>query len=135
MKKLWIAVPLILSVAASRSCRVDLYSPSREGLLRLRGAGAVMPRLIGGEQRGPSGGGSAASRAAGRFDVLFLGSGVSTGVPRIGCIVRPDRCQPVCKVCRDALRENSRNRRGNVSILLRYWHADGRPRHVMVRLR
>ena len=59
-----------------------------------------------------------AVRADGGFDVLFLGTGVSTAVPRIGCIVRPDQSQPVCKVCHDALRHNSRNRRGNVSILV-----------------
>jgi len=74
----------------------------------------------------------AAAGPAGSFDVLFLGSGVSTGVPRIGCIVRPDQSLPVCRVCHDAMRAGSRNRRGNVSILVRFWHADGRPRHIMV---
>ena len=96
-------------------------------------AGPVLPVLRRAERdRAPGTAPAARGRAAGRFDVLFLGSGVSTGVPRIGCIVRPDQSQPPCKVCHDALREGSRNRRGNVSILLRYWHADGRPRHIMV---
>ncbi|EKX50782.1 hypothetical protein GUITHDRAFT_103372 [Guillardia theta CCMP2712] len=39
---------------------------------------------------------------------------------------------PKCHVCHDAMRESSKNRRGNVSILLRFWHKDGRPRHIMV---
>eukprot|EP00960_Hanusia_phi_P072913 767903-Hanusia_phi.AAC.1 len=69
---------------------------------------------------------------AGVFDVLFLGTGVSTGVPKIGCIVRPDPSMPKCLVCHDAMQISSKNRRGNVSILLRFWHKDGRPRHIMV---
>lgn len=52
-------------------------------------------------------------------EFVILGSGVSTAIPRISCIIRP---VPVrCPVCHDAL-ENpaSKNRRGNVSAMVRY---------------
>jgi hypothetical protein len=84
--------------------------------LRLRGGGGVLDTLRYVKRRDDRR--CNAVRADGGFDVLFLGTGVSTAVPRIGCIVRPDQSQPVCTVCHDALRRNSRNRRGNVSILV-----------------
>ncbi len=112
---------LVLAWCALASCEGAMVRPC----LACRGGGNAIAALAGARQPGAGG-------APGSFDVLFLGSGVSTGVPRIGCIVRPDQSQPVCRVCRDALRQGSRNRRGNVSILVRFWHADGRPRHIMV---
>jgi len=30
-----------------------------------------------------------------------------TGVPRIGCILRPDESQPMCKVCQERVDTNS----------------------------
>jgi hypothetical protein len=83
--------------------------------LRLRGGGGVLDTLRCVKRRDDR---LCNSIRYGGFDVLFLGTGVSTAVPRIGCIVRPDQSQPVCTVCHDALRRNSRNRRGNVSILV-----------------
>ena len=66
------------------------------------------------------------------LSILFLGSGVSTGLPKLGCIVRPDQTLPECAVCKSALNPNSRNRRGNVSVLLRFQGEDGRIRSIMV---
>jgi hypothetical protein len=66
------------------------------------------------------------------LSILFLGTGVSTGLPKLGCIVRPDPTRPECAVCKSALNPNSRNRRGNVSVLLRFLGEDGRVRSIMV---
>lgn len=115
---------LVLAWCALASCEGATVRPC----LACRGGGNAIAALAGARPQHHLGAGG----PPGSFDVLFLGSGVSTGVPRIGCIVRPDQSQPVCRVCRDALRQGSRNRRGNVSILVRFWHADGRPRHIMV---
>mmetsp|Transcript_32715 Transcript_32715/g.82516 ORF Transcript_32715/g.82516 Transcript_32715/m.82516 type:complete len:118 (-) Transcript_32715:967-1320(-) len=69
---------------------------------------------------GGAGAGAAEVKGDTGMDVLFLGSGVSTGVPKIGCIVRPDKHRPHCPVCLDALETpGSKNRRNNVSILIR----------------
>lgn len=51
-------------------------------------------------------------------EFVILGSGVSTGIPRISCIIRPEESS--CVVCQDAVRTpNSKNRRCNVSALVR----------------
>lgn len=51
-------------------------------------------------------------------EFVVLGSGVSTGIPRISCIIRPDESS--CLVCQDAVKTpNSKNRRCNVSALVR----------------
>lgn len=52
-------------------------------------------------------------------EFVILGSGVSTGLPRISCIIRPTP-EYQCKVCHDALHTpHSKNRRCNVSALIR----------------
>lgn len=52
-------------------------------------------------------------------EFVILGSGVSTGIPRISCIIRPDSPYN-CAVCHDAMYSPaSKNRRGNVSALVR----------------
>ena len=52
-------------------------------------------------------------------EFVILGSGVSTGIPRISCIIRP-KLANYCQVCKDA-NENpfSKNRRCNVSALVK----------------
>lgn len=82
-------------------------------VLRLRGGGGGVLDALGAVRRTIASRGREGRSDQG-FDVLFVGSGVSTGVPRIGCIVRPDESQPVCTVCRDALKENSRYELGSV---------------------
>jgi phosphoribosyl 1,2-cyclic phosphodiesterase len=55
------------------------------------------------------------------LQVIFLGTGCSSGLPRIDCSVRGG-----CEVCKDALMNpESKNRRGNVSALLKYTGKDG----------
>jgi len=50
---------------------------------------------------------------------VFMGTGVSTGLPGMNCIVGGGK--GVCKVCEEGLRDvYSPNRRGNVSLLLQY---------------
>ena len=67
--------------------------------------------------------------ARGFFDVTFVGTGVSTGIPVLSHVLRGG-----CSVCSDAHRNpGSRNRRNNVSILLR--HSDektGAERNILV---
>lgn len=63
-----------------------------------------------------------------RFDVLFLGSGVSTAIPNLGHVVfctevNPSAddtsVSPMCQVCLDAISNPlSKNRRNNVSIAI-----------------
>jgi len=50
-------------------------------------------------------------------DIIFVGSGSSTGTPRISCLLRHP---VVCPVCQDSLQLGSKNRRRNPSILIRY---------------
>ncbi|CAE7731009.1 unnamed protein product [Symbiodinium pilosum] len=77
----------------------------------------------------------------GQFDAIVLGSGVSTAVPQLSHILH-GRCDSAntairkdgLAVCQEAA-ENaaSKNRRLNVSLLVRYSPADGsRVRHIMV---
>ncbi|CAK9077721.1 Putative hydrolase C777.06c [Durusdinium trenchii] len=77
----------------------------------------------------------------GSFDAVVLGSGVSTAVPQLSHILQGhcETAKAVRKadgltVCEDAHQNpSSKNRRFNVSLLLRYSPPDGsRVRHVMV---
>jgi len=71
----------------------------------------------------------------GTFDVLFLGTGVSTGLPGIAHALNP-RCRTVTKdgvkVCVDALRPGSKNRRCNVSIVIDATMNDGSTKRILV---
>ena len=69
---------------------------------------------------GLRGGQDNAERPTEGFELLFLGTGVSTGLPKLGCIVRERQgdAEP-CVVCHDALNTTSKNRRCNVSVLIR----------------
>jgi len=49
------------------------------------------------------------------LEIVFLGSGCSTGVPDVICLTR----RGGCAVCFDALKADSRNRRFSVSLLVR----------------
>ena len=48
-------------------------------------------------------------------EIVFLGTGTSEGVPRVSCLTNDSNC----KVCNDAVKPNSKNRRLNTSILLK----------------
>uniref|UniRef100_A0A7S2WXU7 Metallo-beta-lactamase domain-containing protein n=3 Tax=Chloropicon primus TaxID=1764295 RepID=A0A7S2WXU7_9CHLO len=51
-------------------------------------------------------------------EVIFLGTGVSTGLPRLSCILQKEKAQ--CKVCQQAWRDPfDKNYRCNVSVLVR----------------
>lgn len=62
-------------------------------------------------------------------EIVFLGTGTSEGVPRVSCLTRVPR---TCKVCPDALRPGSHNRRRNTSLLIRYRSPDGSPKNVVI---
>jgi hypothetical protein len=66
------------------------------------------------------------------ISVLFLGTGVSTGIPKLGCILRPDPTRELCAVCQSAMDPRSRNRRCNVSIMIQIRASDGTLRNIMV---
>eukprot|EP00043_Microstomoeca_roanoka_P007129 m.68917 g.68917 ORF g.68917 m.68917 type:complete len:324 (-) comp13707_c1_seq1:331-1302(-) len=58
-----------------------------------------------------------------RARVVLLGSGPSTGVPYIACLIR---AESDCAVCREASENpDSRNHRGNPSLLIQYPAEDG----------
>ena len=52
-------------------------------------------------------------------DLIFIGTGSSSGNPHLRCVMDPESA---CVVCKDALANSatSKNRRGNPSILVRY---------------
>eukprot|EP01122_Echinamoeba_exundans_P005412 TRINITY_DN15570_c0_g1_i1.p1 TRINITY_DN15570_c0_g1~~TRINITY_DN15570_c0_g1_i1.p1 ORF type:complete len:325 (+),score=21.54 TRINITY_DN15570_c0_g1_i1:361-1335(+) len=53
--------------------------------------------------------------------LIFVGAGSSTGTPRATCLMK----HPVaCKVCSDAIKPGSKNRRKNPSLLVRYRNKD-----------
>ena len=70
----------------------------------------------------------AAAFAGARFSLL--GSGNSTAVPWLKCVIDPASSCPVCKDC--VLDPLSRNRRNNPSGVISFAHPDGRARHVLV---
>ncbi|CAJ1327581.1 unnamed protein product [Effrenium voratum] len=79
--------------------------------------------------------------AAGCFDAVVLGSGVSTAAPQLSHVLL-GQCENATRairkdgrtVCEEAFQnKSSKNRRFNVSLLVRYAPSDGsRVRHVMV---
>lgn len=62
-------------------------------------------------------------------EIVFLGTGTSEGVPRVSCLTR---LPLTCKVCPDAIRPGSRNRRRNTSLLIRYRSPDGSSRNIVI---
>jgi hypothetical protein len=117
---MWRLVALVVlctpTAAAASECGGSLNSRVPRMSLHLRRRGAGVLQALGAVRRTlASRGRPSEGRSDQSFDVLFVGSGVSTGVPRIGCIVRPDESQPVCTVCTDALKENSRYALGSVA--------------------
>lgn len=65
------------------------------------------------------------------FSVSFLGTGVSTGVPSINCVL--SNTKPNCEVCTHANTvSGSKNRRNNVSIAIQFADSEGAERCVVV---
>ena len=64
--------------------------------------------------------------------VIFTGTGCSSAMPMVRCALGDGR--PGCRACPPALRYGWRdpNWRGNVGILIRFAHPDGRQRHVQI---
>jgi phosphoribosyl 1,2-cyclic phosphodiesterase len=63
-------------------------------------------------------------------ELIILGSGSSSGTPRPICFLDPDS---KCEVCKDAVSgqpHESKNWRGNPSMMVRATHADGRVRNI-----
>ena len=61
--------------------------------------------------------------------IIFLGTGTSEGVPRVSCLTNP---ASQCKVCPDAIKKGSPNRRRNTSILIQRQLADGRTNNIVI---
>ena len=61
--------------------------------------------------------------------IIFLGTGTSEGVPRVSCLTNP---ASQCKVCPDAIKKGSPNRRRNTSILIPRQLADGRTNNIII---
>ena len=49
------------------------------------------------------------------IEIVFLGTGTSEGIPRVSCLTNDSNC----KVCNDAIKPNSKNRRLNTSLLVK----------------
>jgi hypothetical protein len=60
------------------------------------------------------------------FDIGFMGTGCSSALPIMQCVLSPSPSNP-CKVCLDAHNNpQSKNRRNNVSLLIRYCNDEGK---------
>ena len=62
-------------------------------------------------------------------EIIFIGTGTSEGVPRVSCLTNQTE---TCFVCSDAMKPNSRNRRRNTSIALRFKDTRGEKRLVLI---
>lgn len=62
-------------------------------------------------------------------EIILLGTGTSTCTPNLSCIASS---APSCRVCLDALRPDSPNRRLNTSSLIRYRDSSGTLRNIMI---
>ena len=65
-----------------------------------------------------------------KFQVIFLGTGVSTAVPNLQHIVNTESRK--CPVCHDALNPGSKNRRNNVSICMTFHDKSGVKKCVVI---
>ena len=61
--------------------------------------------------------------------IIFLGTGTSEGVPRVSCLTNP---VSQCKVCPDAIKKGSPNRRRNTSILIQRQLANGQTNNIVI---
>eukprot|EP00897_Mesotaenium_endlicherianum_P003849 jgi/Mesen1/3492/ME000197S02509 len=74
-----------------------------------------------------------ASRSPSTSELLFLGSGSSTGVPTPSCVINPTN--PPCAVCHKAMTgspKHNRNYRCNPSLMIDYAHEDGSRRYIQI---
>ena len=69
--------------------------------------------------------------AARRVRFALLGTGNSTGVPWLNCVVNPHKRCAVCAHCM-AHPSTSKNVRNNPSALVSVSHPDGRDRHILI---
>lgn len=60
---------------------------------------------------------------------MFLGTGTSEGIPRVTCLTADP---PTCRVCTDAMRPGSKNRRRNTGIVIQREQDDGPPLNIVV---
>ena len=58
-----------------------------------------------------------------------MGTGTSEGVPRVSCLTNP---ASQCKVCPDAIKKGSPNRRRNTSILIQRQLANGQTNNIVI---
>ena len=49
------------------------------------------------------------------YELIFLGTGTSEGIPRVSCLTKSDK---ICDVCSDSILPGSPNRRRNTSVLI-----------------
>ncbi|CAG8490745.1 11505_t:CDS:2 [Ambispora gerdemannii] len=63
-------------------------------------------------------------------EIIFLGTGTSSGVPTINCLTAPEQ---TCKTCISTLSERGQvNVRRNTSLLVRVDNPDGRLRNIVI---
>ncbi|KAF9925990.1 hypothetical protein FBU30_004313 [Linnemannia zychae] len=67
---------------------------------------------------------------AGSTDLIFLGTGTSSGVPSVPCLTDPNG---TCKVCLSTLLpEGVKNIKRNTSGMIHFMHEDGRERNILL---
>ncbi|KAK9151122.1 hypothetical protein Syun_009431 [Stephania yunnanensis] len=68
-----------------------------------------------------------------RSSLLFLGTGCSSAVPNVMCLIQPSN--PPCQVCSQALSippEHNLNYRCNTSLLIDYFNDDGEHKYILI---
>ncbi|KAK9155124.1 hypothetical protein Sjap_002604 [Stephania japonica] len=68
-----------------------------------------------------------------RSSLLFLGTGCSSAVPNVMCLIQP--YDPPCQVCSQALSippEHNLNYRCNTSLLIDYLNDDGEHKYILI---
>ncbi|KAI9161928.1 hypothetical protein LWI28_022088 [Acer negundo] len=58
-----------------------------------------------------------------QFEIIFVGTGTSEGIPRVSCLTNPSKKCPVCTKSAEPI---NRNKRLNTSMLIRYPGPSGR---------
>eukprot|EP01080_Neovahlkampfia_damariscottae_P000119 gene119-4365_t len=59
--------------------------------------------------------------------VVFLGTGTSSGVPLVSCLLKNN-----CRTCLDSKKENSKNRRRNTSLMVQYKNQDNIVKNILI---